>query len=368
MINTSQPDARIVGGLFVYILPEHIWGKVAGQELTGSYQPRAAAGRQRARTSSPSSSAGGSCGWSATRTSAGEKPRLRRDPVHQVRHPGRGRARADAGRDRPRSSRSQAADLRAARRRAQHRDGQEPVAVVTRSWRSTSARRRTARTRSSTRRSRTATVRQAIAYAVDRDRINEISTPRHVVRRPTGSCRRSTRRSTRRPSRTTRPTSRRRTRSSTTPAGTTTATASAHEGRRRRSRSTCSCARSRRPTPRRRSWSPRWRSEIGVEFNVQVVSADKLTEITMRTGRRQAGPGLRHVHLGLGRRPVRPELPARACSRPSQIGGSSDSFYSNPEYDRLFKRAGRRVRRRRAQGARSGRWSTSPSATCPTSC
>ena len=39
MIETKQPDARIVGGLFIYILPEHIWGKVPLEELTGAYQP-----------------------------------------------------------------------------------------------------------------------------------------------------------------------------------------------------------------------------------------------------------------------------------------------------------------------------------------
>ena len=39
VINTSRPDARIVGGLFIYILPKHIWGKVPVKELTGSYQP-----------------------------------------------------------------------------------------------------------------------------------------------------------------------------------------------------------------------------------------------------------------------------------------------------------------------------------------
>ncbi len=39
VINTTQPDARMVGGLFIYILPEHIWGKVPPDELTGSYQP-----------------------------------------------------------------------------------------------------------------------------------------------------------------------------------------------------------------------------------------------------------------------------------------------------------------------------------------
>jgi peptide/nickel transport system substrate-binding protein len=39
VIETRRPDARIVGGLFIYILPEHIWGKVPVDELTGSYQP-----------------------------------------------------------------------------------------------------------------------------------------------------------------------------------------------------------------------------------------------------------------------------------------------------------------------------------------
>ena len=39
VIETKEPDARIVGGLFIYILPEHIWGKVPIDDLTGSYQP-----------------------------------------------------------------------------------------------------------------------------------------------------------------------------------------------------------------------------------------------------------------------------------------------------------------------------------------
>jgi peptide/nickel transport system substrate-binding protein len=39
VIHTKRPDARIVGGLFIYILPEHIWGKVPVDELTGSYDP-----------------------------------------------------------------------------------------------------------------------------------------------------------------------------------------------------------------------------------------------------------------------------------------------------------------------------------------
>jgi peptide/nickel transport system substrate-binding protein len=40
VIKTSRPDARIVGGLFIYILPEHIWGKVPVKDLTGSYKPQ----------------------------------------------------------------------------------------------------------------------------------------------------------------------------------------------------------------------------------------------------------------------------------------------------------------------------------------
>jgi peptide/nickel transport system substrate-binding protein len=39
IVNTKKPDARIVGGMFIYILPEHIWGKVPVDELTSSYQP-----------------------------------------------------------------------------------------------------------------------------------------------------------------------------------------------------------------------------------------------------------------------------------------------------------------------------------------
>jgi peptide/nickel transport system substrate-binding protein len=39
VINTKRPDARIVGGLFVYILPEHIWGKESVEDLTSTYKP-----------------------------------------------------------------------------------------------------------------------------------------------------------------------------------------------------------------------------------------------------------------------------------------------------------------------------------------
>ncbi len=40
VIHTSHPDTRIVGGLFIYMLPKHIWDKVPMKELTGTYQPQ----------------------------------------------------------------------------------------------------------------------------------------------------------------------------------------------------------------------------------------------------------------------------------------------------------------------------------------
>ena len=39
VLKSKVPDARLVGGLWIYILPEHIWGKVPIDELTGAYQP-----------------------------------------------------------------------------------------------------------------------------------------------------------------------------------------------------------------------------------------------------------------------------------------------------------------------------------------
>lgn len=39
VVETSRPDTRIVDNLLLYILPEHIWGKVPKGKLTTSYQP-----------------------------------------------------------------------------------------------------------------------------------------------------------------------------------------------------------------------------------------------------------------------------------------------------------------------------------------
>ena len=47
VVKMKKPDTRIVGGIFVYILPKHIWGEQTVKQLTGSYRPEDADRRQR---------------------------------------------------------------------------------------------------------------------------------------------------------------------------------------------------------------------------------------------------------------------------------------------------------------------------------
>jgi peptide/nickel transport system substrate-binding protein len=75
--------------------------------------------------------------------------------------------------------------------------------------------------------------------------------------------------------------------------------------------------------------------EIGVEFNVQVVSVDKLTELTIRQEDGKPAPAFDTFVWGWGGDPYDPSF-LLSLFTTSQIGDSSDSFYSNPEYDRLF--------------------------------
>ncbi len=77
-------------------------------------------------------------------------------------------------------------------------------------------------------------------------------------------------------------------------------------------------------------------AEVGVEFKVQVVSADKLTEISTRQVDGKMAPDFDTFIWGWGGDPYDPSL-LLALLTTDAIGGSSDSFYSNPEYDRLYE-------------------------------
>ena len=100
VVKTKKPDARIVGGLFVYILPKHIWGKQSVKALTGTYKPQMPIVGSGPYIVDRVRRATGSSGWSATRTSAATEAEVRRAAVDQVRQRRRRRARAHARRDR----------------------------------------------------------------------------------------------------------------------------------------------------------------------------------------------------------------------------------------------------------------------------
>ena len=151
VIKTKQPDARIVGGLFAYILPEHIWGKQPVKKLTPPTSRRcrsSAAGptssRVRPRPDHP-------------HDAQPELPRregdVRRAPVDQVRQHRRRRPRAPLGEIDFIPEVAEASFARLEKAKTSRRSTRPRRR--SRSSRSTSAARRTARTRSSTRRSRT---------------------------------------------------------------------------------------------------------------------------------------------------------------------------------------------------------------------
>ena len=76
--------------------------------------------------------------------------------------------------------------------------------------------------------------------------------------------------------------------------------------------------------------------EIGVEFNVQVVSTDKLYDLTVRTENGKPAPEFDTFIWGWGGDPYDPSFLLSILTT-GEIGGSSDSFYSNPTYDRLYR-------------------------------
>jgi peptide/nickel transport system substrate-binding protein len=75
--------------------------------------------------------------------------------------------------------------------------------------------------------------------------------------------------------------------------------------------------------------------EIGVDFKVQVVSVDKLTEITTREVDGKMAPEFDTFIWGWGGDPYDPSALLQLITT-DEIGGSSDSFFSNAEYDDLF--------------------------------
>jgi peptide/nickel transport system substrate-binding protein len=76
-------------------------------------------------------------------------------------------------------------------------------------------------------------------------------------------------------------------------------------------------------------------AKIGVEFKVQIVSVDKLTELTTQKKDGKPSPDFDTFIWGWGGDPYDPSTLLNLLTT-SSIGASSDAFYSNPEYDRLY--------------------------------
>ncbi|HWM11124.1 MAG TPA: ABC transporter substrate-binding protein [Solirubrobacteraceae bacterium] len=77
-------------------------------------------------------------------------------------------------------------------------------------------------------------------------------------------------------------------------------------------------------------------ADVGIEFKVQVVSVDRLTELTVREVDGKMAPDFDTFIWGWGGDPYDPGILLNLLTT-SAIGGSSDSFYANPEYDRLYQ-------------------------------
>lgn len=77
-------------------------------------------------------------------------------------------------------------------------------------------------------------------------------------------------------------------------------------------------------------------AEAGIEFNVDVVSVDRLTEMTVRSVDGKPAPAFDTFIWGWGGDPYDPSF-LLSLMTTDEIGGLSDSFYSNPEYDELYE-------------------------------
>jgi peptide/nickel transport system substrate-binding protein len=331
VIKTTQPDARIVGGLFVYIIPEHVYGETSVRELTGAYQPEVPLV--------------GSGPFIVTEFDRGRILRMERNPrfrgprpefdeiqfikygttdavsralrlgeidaVPEVEPTGFNQLEGDSNIETVRSSSPSFTEL--AFNLCSEEDCPEArfnPGVQDRA------------------------VRQAVAYAVDRERVNEISSrgtsfPAHGLlpsyyktwyEEPSQDY----------------PYNPDRANQILDDAGYTRE----GDGVRRKGDVELSFdlfVRSESPSDTQAAKIIAEQArEVGIEFKVQVISVDRLTEITTRKVDGVPAPEFDSFVWGWGGDPYDPSALLKLITT-SEIGSTSDSFYSNPEYDRLYR-------------------------------
>jgi peptide/nickel transport system substrate-binding protein len=75
---------------------------------------------------------------------------------------------------------------------------------------------------------------------------------------------------------------------------------------------------------------------IGIDFKVQVMSVDKLTELTVQKKDGKQAPDFDTFIWGWGGDPYDPSTLLNLLTTKAIASATSDSFYSNPEYDQLY--------------------------------
>jgi peptide/nickel transport system substrate-binding protein len=331
VINTTQPDARMVGGLFIYILPEHVWGKVPLDELTGGYQPELPLV--------------GSGPYIVTEFERNRILRMEQNPewtgetpkfteVQYVKY-----GTEDAA---ERALTLGEVDVITEVQPATfERLGNEPNVDGIRG--STPAYTELAFNLCSEQNCPDAefnpavqdqAVRQALAYTIDRERINQISAlgTSFVAN---GILPQYYRTFYETPEQPYAPPDVEQAKQILDDAGwQDNGDEPRTKGDQTLSFDLFVRSESQSDTQAAKLIAEMAR-EIGVEFKVQVVSADKLTEITIRTVDGEPAPAFDTFVWGWGGDPYDPSF-LLSLFLTDQIGGNSDSFYSNPEYDRLF--------------------------------
>lgn len=331
VIHTKRPDARIVGGLFVYVLPKHVWGKVPMDELTGQYKP--------------DFPMVGSGPYVVTDYEKGRIIKLERNPNWEG-EPG---------------PYDEIQFIKYGNQDAVERALQLGEIDMVREVEPASFQRLGTQEDVSTNRSATPaytqlafnmcsekdcpnaefnpaiqdrTVRQAIAYAVDRQKLQEIATrgTAFVANGILPSYYKSFY----------------ETPDQSYPFDPDLANQMLDEagwtlngdGVREKDGETLSFdvyVRSESPyTVQMAKLIAEMTKEIGVEFKVQVVSTDKLYDLTVRKEDGKPAPAFDTFIWGWGGDPYDPSFLLSILTT-GEIGGSSDSFYSNAEYDRLYR-------------------------------
>jgi peptide/nickel transport system substrate-binding protein len=331
IIKTRRPDARIIGGIFVYILPKHVWGKVPIKELTGSYKPELPLV--------------GSGPYVATEYDRGQILRMERNPNFRGEAPAFDEVQfIRYGNDDAvqRALTLGEIDIVAEVEAGSfERLGEEPDIETVQSPSPAYTElsfnlcpERYCPDAEFNPAVQDRTVRQAIAYGIDRDRLNAIgalgtSFPGHGILPPFY-------RSFYEVPEQDYPYDPDLANQMLDDAG----WVMGDDGFRTKDGEELSFdlyVRSEAPSDiQYAKLIAEMTREIGVEFNVQVVSVDKLTELTIRKVDGKAAPEFDTFIWGWGGDPYDPSF-LLSLFLTSEIGGLSDSFYANPEYDRLFR-------------------------------